>query len=176
MKLLILPGYSPNNKSWAQEVQKRIGGEAWSWRHWTQEKEENWAERETARILEQIGRERVSFIAKSIGTAVAMKILAKIPSQVEKLILNGIPINDLYPEDVKLYNPLANFDARNIKIFQNESDPHGTFAQAEEFIGKINPEVKIISKSRNDHEYPYYQDFAYVLDKNFRFGLSLSHE
>lgn len=189
MTTLILPGYSLKNKDWAEETKRQLVLElpkksclfratresSFSrsqsgirgtlvrvayWSHWeTGQTEDNWVEKETDKIINNLQSERVNLLAKSIGTMVAMVVLRRKPEMVNKLILCGIPINDFLPGNEKYYEVLRDFPAENILCIQNKDDNHGSYDGVEKFVHSINPAIKIISKDRADHEYPYSEDF-----------------
>ncbi len=134
------------------------------WKHWeTDQKEPNWIEAEAQRIITRSGNKPVNLLAKSIGTAVAMTVLAKKPELVNKIVLCGIPLSDLQPEDLEIYRPLETFPANRITVFQNDTDPHGSFQLVNRFICDINPNIGIIKMERSDHEYPFSKQFERFL-------------
>jgi len=165
MKTLILPGFSPKNKNWADSVQKQIIQSATlEWAHWQTDKAEtNWLENEARKIVGEI-KEPTNFIAKSMGTAVAMKVLEWKEDFIHKIILCGIPMYDLQEGDKSLYEPLKKFPAEKIICFQNDLDNHGSYDEVEKFLHILNPKLKIVSKPRDDHEYPYFEDFIDFLN------------
>jgi len=166
-KTLILPGFSLKNKDWAESIQKELSGnfdcEVVYWPHWeTGEKEEDWIGKEAQKIVEN-NSEPIDIIAKSIGTAVTAFVIKKKPELIKKLILCGIPLNDLDPGEETVYDSLKVLNTNNILCIQNEKDPHGNFEQVKKVVHTINPEIEIVSKARNDHEYPYSEDFIQFL-------------
>ncbi len=170
METIILPGFSVSNKVWAEEVKKNLAAESTviHWPHWkTGKTEANWITKETQKIQEKYGDRQINIIAKSIGTVVAMSILKFKSPKVNKLILCGIPIGDLLSEDYKYFTVLKNFPTDNILCIQNENDNHGSFAQAEKLIHSISSMITVVSKSRADHEYPYFEDFNAFLQLCF---------
>jgi len=167
MNTLILPGYSSKNKDWAEEIKRRLAPKIVSriiyWSHWeTGQFEEGWIEKEVEKILDS-EKSQINVIAKSIGTIVAMKILKLKPQLINKIILCGIPIYDFKPGDGKFYQVMESISADNILCLQNENDNHGSFIDVEKFIHAINQKVKIVSKPRSDHDYPYSDDFIKFL-------------
>lgn len=166
-KLLILPGFSLKNKDWAEQTQKDLRGqfptEVVYWQHWTTgEPEPDWLQKEADRIKEIANGQQTNILAKSIATAIA-GILTPIAG---KIILCGIPINDFLPGTEELYLPFKIFPAERVLCFQNYNDPHGSFAQAQQFLSTLNPAIKLIKKSRSDHEYLYSPDFLRFLSLN----------
>lgn len=182
MKTIILPGYSMSNEEWAKEAKDSLSFKEEDviihyWKHWTNDhstKTNFSPERfdinyEADKIINTFLGENCYIIAKSIGTRVAMKILTKIPNKVEKLILCGIPTkndqplrfeDDVIEQSEGLYSKgLKNISADDVICFQNESDPFARYGDIKNFLGAINPNIKVIKKPRNDHHYPYYKDF-----------------
>lgn len=160
MLILILPGFSLSNKDWAYALKKDINLRhevvIHEWRHW-QKGGSLALYYELDQILKKVGKEKINIIAKSVGNHVAMSLLQKIPDQIDKIILCGIPSQN------ESYNILANFPAEKVIVFQNEKDPLGNFSEVERFIKGINPKIKVISMPRSDHSYPYPTEFAEFL-------------
>ncbi len=159
-----MPGGSIKNKDWAITTSKNLnlGHEVRPvlWEHWDNP-DMPFDPKDKARELVEVAMDdSVNIVAKSIGTLVACYIISTIPSRVEKLILCGIPLNDLTEEDREAERAaLKNFPADKIICFQNEDDPHASFLEVKDFLGKINSKIRVISKDRADHEYPYYSEF-----------------
>lgn len=166
MRTIILPGQSIKNKAWAEEIAKQIGltnFEIINWEHWKDGSDRPLdIELETRKVLDAIGSQDVQILAKSIGTLITAKILEKIPSQITKIILCGLPLNFLN-EEKSAYKIFADFAADKIIVIQNENDTAGLFSEAKDFFYKINPKIPIISKPRADHSYPYPEDFRNFL-------------
>ena len=168
MVTVILPGYSIHNKEWLEETAQKIGvdGEIRPiyWKHWT-DSESKFDPKEKARLLDGVaGKRVVDIVAKSIGTFVAGCIIQKSPEKIRKVILNGICLNDLNEgEKENLNSALKLISPENIICFQNEEDPHGDFGQAKSFLAGICPDIKVILKNRDDHEYPYFEEFREFL-------------
>jgi pimeloyl-ACP methyl ester carboxylesterase len=165
MVTVILPGYSIHNKEWLEETAQKIGtdGEIRPiyWEHWT-DPDSKFDAKEKARLLDGVaGKRVVDIIAKSIGTFVAGYIIEKSPEKIRKVILNGICLTDLGDDEKEiLKSALKLISPENIICFQNEEDPHGDFEQAKKFLSDVDPEIVIVSKPRDDHEYPYFEEFG----------------
>ena len=118
--------------------------------------------KELERIEEEAGAETLNIIAKSVGTRVAMRFLLRKANKVEKIILCGIPT--VSEENAELFRmALENFPTKDIVVFQNEKDPFATYAEVKEFMESINPEIEVIEKPANTHDYPYFADFETFL-------------
>jgi|SRR5581483_10295521 len=169
METLILPGFSLKNRDWAYGAMKYLpDSSVVEWRHWTTGNTdfENWMEwvgGELSLIFEKIKEERINLLAKSIGTFAAMNVLKEKPGLVNKLVVAGIPLGDLDQKDKTLYEILGDFAAEDLLCVQNEGDHHGSFDDVKAFLQVINPKIKIIPKPRNDHEYPYFEEFRKFL-------------
>lgn len=168
MVTFILPGYSLHNKEWAEETAKnlKLNGEIRPvfWNHW-EDSSKKFDPEEKVRLIVDVARSNaINIIAKSIGTLIASHIMQRVPERIERIVFCGIPINDLDEKDKEVYRQtLKEFPADKIICFQNEDDPHGTFAQISDFLAKINGEIKVIKKLREDHEYPYFDEFQVFL-------------
>lgn len=164
MVTLIIPGYSAHNKSWVEETAKNIKIDGTIrpifWDHWT-DPEKKFDAKEKARILSNISPNIIiNIVAKSIGTLVASYIILNNPDAIGKVILNGIPMNDMNNEDKKVIrDALKSLPAEKIVCILNNKDPHLDFSETKSFVENANPKVKVISKDRNNHEYPYFEDF-----------------
>src|SRR3972149_11193320 len=96
-QIVILPGFSPTNKSWSQKMQQHLAKlgkvQTVEWIHWqTGQASKNWPEAELAKI-EVLVKQPVVIVAKSIGTIIAVKFIAADPKLVDAVVLCGIPVN-----------------------------------------------------------------------------------
>ncbi len=165
MKTIVLPGYSLHNKAWALEIKKSLSFRqsvlVHEWQHW-QLGGTLHPKHEIGKILTEIGRNKINLIAKSVGTMVAMHLLAEIPEQINKIILCGIP--SVSEERKNLFTAsLSDFPAEKIIVFQNTKDPFASFTEVKTFMHDVNPEIKVVEKERSDHDYPYFEDFKNYL-------------
>ena len=159
---MILPGYSPRNKDWADEVKKNLSGDifAHDWEHWQGGAMS--VKSELERIEKEAGQETLNIIAKSVGTRVAMQFLLRKTNRLDKIILCGIP--SVSEENAEVFRrALESFSPKNIIVFQNEKDPFATYEEVKEFMGKVNSEIKVIQKPASTHDYPYFPDFSAFL-------------
>ena len=170
MLTLILPGFSVQNKDWALETSKKLKLDhevrPVLWEHWGNPDMPFDPKDKATELVEVAMDDSINIVAKSIGTLVACYIIQIVPDRVRKLVLCGIPLNDLTEEDKEAERiALKNFPAEKIVCFQNEDDPHAGYQGIKDFLGKINANIKIVSKSRSDHEYPYFAEFEAFLKK-----------
>jgi len=170
MLTIILPGFSSLNKEWAEEIKKKLNlGHSvlvHSWKHWqTGNNADFKTDTEIKKVLEEIGEEEVNILAKSIGTRITMYLLEKIPSQIEKIILCGIPLEGegINEKWRKKYEILASFPGAKVLCLQNKDDPFGSFSKVKKFIHSISPQVLIKKMPRGDHQYPYLEEFQKFL-------------
>lgn len=186
MRTIILPGYSPHNRDWALEIKKdlKLGHEVLvhEWKHWPPA-HRAFSEpagslnqrsapvglsfsvpREVKSILEKVGNDKVDIIAKSVGTKVAMHLVTKIPGQINKVVLCGVPTKGESDAAKKTYSKgLASLSPTQVMVFQNTKDPFASYKDIKKFISTINPKIKVVEKPRSDHHYPYSEDFEKFL-------------
>ena len=130
-----------------------------------------------------MGDSEVNIIAKSIGTlattAIIKETIAKKASEffesanleevsddamkLSKIILCGIPLNDMNEDEKWNYKILSDYPSEKIIVFQNSEDEHGTFEEVRRFLSEINPNIKVIEKPGSTHNYPYYSEFLEFL-------------
>jgi predicted alpha/beta hydrolase family esterase len=168
MITIVLPGYSPRNKEWADEVKKnlKLGHKVivHEWEHWNSSGLSFSVRKETDKILEKVGREKVNFIAKSVGTRVLMHLAPLLQKQINNVILCGIPTRGTSETAIKTYSEgFKYFKPKQVVIYQNTKDPLANYLDIKKFVGSINSKVKIVEKPRSDHHYPYYEDFQNFL-------------
>lgn len=162
MITFILPGFSAKNKEWAEEVAKNLSvdGEVRPvfWDHWTDTKKTLKPAKKADDLIDILLKDNCNIIAKSVGTFVAVLMVAKIPERIGKVILCGIP--SVSDKRLKVFREaFENFPMENVIVFQNQNDPLGSYDKVSGFMQKVNPKIKVISKPRSDHHYPYYEDF-----------------
>lgn len=134
------------------------------WTHWeTGKTDKDWILAEASKLAGQIRGRQVNLLAKSIGTAVAMCLLKTNRGAINKIILCGLPLEDLSKDDKTVYSILADFPSDKIICFQNENDNHGSFSEVQSFLHSINLEIRVVKSQRSDHEYPYSQRFIEFL-------------
>lgn len=160
MKTIILPGYSLVNKEWVEVTAAELGAKVHPWKHWRQGSMS--VKFEVGKIIEEIGSQSVNILAKSVGTMICMNLLQKIPRQINKIILCGIP--SVSEDRLKLFKKsLETFPSEKIIVFQNQKDPLGNFDEVKKFMSKVNPKIVVIKMLRDDHHYPYSSDFKKFL-------------
>lgn len=172
MITIFLPGYSIKNKKEQSNIAKALEENNFKvyqhqWRHW-ENPDISWDPNvEVERILEFINstnETEFSLIGKSIGTFVSTKLLSQFPKDLKILILMGIPVNDLDPEEIKQYDVL---DSTNIPLYviQNNKDPHGNVDQTKDILEDSN--YKELIMEADTHEYEYIEDILEIYKENF---------
>ena len=172
MKTIILPGYSPQNKEWAEDLKKdmKLGHEVvvHEWKHWPSASSGSprgsfSAPREVEAILEKAGEEKINLIGKSVGVRIAMRLLSEIKERVNKIILCGIA--SVSEDSKKAYQKaLTDFPSEKIIVFQNTKDPFVPYSEVKKFINSINHKIKVVEKPGSEHHYPYPDDFQKFLE------------
>lgn len=160
---LLLPGFSIKNKAEAEAIAsalRDLGKDVYihNWRHWSSETQ--WDPIEEIKIIKQNINieERINIIAKSIGTFIACSILPEL--RIEKLVLMGIPINDLSEQELEVYKNLK--DIKGFSVIANNNDSHGNVVQVTTLLESYD--CRLIVKESEDHSYPYIDDILSLLD------------
>jgi predicted alpha/beta-hydrolase family hydrolase len=165
MQTVILPGYSPSNKEWSDLLAEKIEVEGVvrpiMWDHWLDTSQLFYPKEKANLIARHARGETINIIAKSIGTLVAAYVINQIPNQIGKVVICGIPLNDITDEEkAEIKNALQSVRTENLICFQNDNDPHGSYADVKSLIGE---EINLISKPASNHEYPYYDEIKTLL-------------
>ncbi len=161
MLTFILPGGSVKNKAWLEKCAMSLKVEGFIrpvfWDHWT-DPENKFNPKEKATLIARHSKgDKLNLIAKSISSLVASYIIEQIPAQINKVIICGIPLNDITDiEKETIKNALGSLAGGKLICYQNVNDPHANFAEVKKFLPD---RVKLIAESRSDHEYPYYTEF-----------------
>lgn len=159
--IVILPGFSQANKLWSDQAAEHLKdlGECLqiSWPHWqTGLVENDWTETEIAKLEHQIEKP-VNIVAKSIGTYIAAGFVGRHPELIEKIVLCGIPLNDIEDEKAEEYRSLAKLKPSRVLGLQNDNDPHGTYQQVSELMADYLLSYQLIKEHANNHEYLYFE-------------------
>lgn len=168
--ILILPGFNQKNIEWAQGVSQKLAGqfktEVYKWRHWRTNNESDFSAEDEAEAiatkLTQSSTSKTTIIAKSIGTLVAALLIRDLGESIDKIILCGVPLNDIPENEWNKYSSLKTFKKGEGICFQNNDDSHGNYAQVSNFLKTINLDIPVIEKPGSNHDYQYFDDF-----KNF---------
>ena len=164
MKTLFLPGFSTRNRDWMETTMHDLSDLKFIpiyWDHWNTNAESMNYEDQVNKIFDQLF-EPVNILAKSIGTVVASKLI-NIGVKTNKILLCGLPINPLPEAKPEIELALNKLDSKNVLIFQNEKDPVGSYSDVSSWITNIQKDLKVVSKPRDDHSYPYSEEFKRFL-------------
>ncbi|MCL4389767.1 MAG: hypothetical protein M1484_01585 [Patescibacteria group bacterium] len=168
MKTEILGGGSFKNQTWIDQTQGQLApeivAEANYYNDWSAGNDAHIDfDVEIGKLLGKVGHEPFNLIAKSVGSLIGLSAVGRVPEQVRKIIICGIPLKDFPLEEItNCYRVLKTVPAENVLVVQNELDPHGSFEEAKGFLAKVNPAIKIMKKTGEfaaTHNYPYAQDF-----------------
>lgn len=162
MQTLIFPGFHSKNKDWVDAVAANLKFDGlpeqagiirpFYWSHWTDETKKFNATEKSMLIAKHVKDERLNIIAKSIGTLVCALTASLIPDKINKIILCGIPVNDIGKSEIEIIKKCIQDFKDNVLVIQNMDDPHGSFEQVKNFG---NVKMKVAS----DHNYPYFDEF-----------------
>lgn len=166
MITFILPGYSVNNKKWADEVAKnlKVEGEIRPvyWDHWTNPENTLKPKAKAQDVVDIAMKEKINIVAKSVGTLIAAYVVGLVPKQINKMILCGIP--SVSEKRLAIYREtLGKIQPDKVVVLQNTVDPLATFVEVKSFMAKVNPQIKVIEKPLHSHDYPYAEDFQELL-------------
>jgi predicted alpha/beta-hydrolase family hydrolase len=161
MQTLILPGASEHNKEWVENCAEELTVNGIVrpvyWDHWS-DPSQTFDPKEKAELIARHSRgDMLNIIAKSVGTLVTSFIINAIPSQINKIVFCGIPLNDINDNEKEIIkNAIKTLKPEQIVCFQNDTDPHGNLTEIKNFLPN---DINLIVKVSGDHEYPYYEEF-----------------
>ncbi len=166
MKTIILPGYSPKNKEWAEDTADELElGHAiivHNWEHWVTGGNMS-VKKELERIKKELAGEKFNILGKSVGARMTVRVVNEMKESVNKVILCGIA--SISADSKKAYSKaLVDFASTKVICFQNTKDRFVPYSKVEKFIHSINPKIKVVEKPRSDHHYPFTADFQKFLD------------
>ena len=172
MQVIYLPGFSSKNRAEMQSVsefltKKGIVVHQHEWPHWEDSTVEWSAEREVAiveKLIKSLPEDDLAIVGKSLGTFVAIKLLALTNRSLEKLILNGIPYNDLSFTELKEYLAVLPNYQDQLTLIHNENDSHGEWKTVKGWLNDIKYEL--VLKPGDTHIYDYPEDVWKALSSN----------
>ncbi len=169
-RILVLPGFSAHNQVWLEKISVGLEslGEviAIPWQHWQADQTPaDWQETELKRIEARIGNKPIVIVAKSIGTFLAARLLGNFGDQVEKLVLCGLPLNDIDSEQHPVYRHLEKLSPNKVLVLQNNHDPHGSDGQVRKLFQKLNLKHQVTTCEGDTHEYIYPHHIVSFLEK-----------
>ncbi|MCL4397565.1 hypothetical protein M1403_00895 [Patescibacteria group bacterium] len=166
MLTLILGGGSFKNKAWVEEMAQTLGATPQFYDYWSEQKDSGLDfDLETNKALKTLGGQPYNLLIKSVGSLLGMRVLEKAGGKVNKIIICGFPLHDFPSEELERYKVLNSFPVEKIRCFQNNADPHGSYQEAKTFLAKINPDIQIVEKIGDNHNYPYPEDFQAFLSE-----------
>jgi predicted alpha/beta hydrolase family esterase len=166
MTTIIVPGFSVKNHEWAQNLAQNLTEEikVLNYPHWESGNNTDFSVSKMAdELVAMVGQDPVNIVAKSVGNLISATALPRIKDLVNRLVILGIPISDLHPEDPPTYKNLDVLGSEKVSVFQNDQDPHGTFDQAVGMFKNIGLGIEITKMPAADHEYLYPEEVKKVV-------------
>lgn len=166
--ILVLPGFSPQNQLWATRIKHSLESlgpvRIIAWQHWVKggDPAPNWIETELALLRPQLDHP-VILVTKSIGTLIAARLVGERPEVIDRLVLCGLPLNDLTPADIEPYRHLDRLDPKKVLVLQNNADPHGNDTQVAALFNQLGLRLTLTSRIAADHEYLYLDEIKKFL-------------
>jgi hypothetical protein len=165
MDLILLPGNSPHNKAWIEEVERHLRDlftktDIQYYKHWKTGESIADTDYEIS-VLSEKARPLKDFVilAKSIGTFITLESIKINKIKPKKCILIGFPYK-LFVEKKSLSKIEESFRALKIPVLfiQNSLDPYGSYKELVDFLKKsILKNYKTIEFSDKDtHDYEDY--------------------
>ena len=157
--VLYLPGYSLKNKSELESISTALKGGgfevlAHEWQHWKDEGIAWNIPQEIELIKQEIGTSQIDFVvAKSLGTYVAATLVWQKVIDPKKIILLGLPINDLSADENEFLKLALKRMNGKLTLIQNSQDEHGSLEDLNTLVFDIQHDL--IIKEANNHEYNY---------------------
>jgi hypothetical protein len=162
---IYLPGYSNENQEDLEAIsrkfrKKEVPHYARHWDHWYEGGLPFDLERELDQlttIMKTLKNPDYALIGKSIGSLVAVNLITKLPKSPKLIVLMGVPLSMLKPEDLEQYkSALKNPDYRKV-IVQNAGDPYGGEKELQSMLGDVIKQnsVDVMIPEGKDHKYNY---------------------
>lgn len=165
--ILYLPGFSIKNKEESTTIYDSLLKNgyhimAYEWSHWSDPQITFNVDNELLKIQELIKDEEVDIvIAKSIGTYVTARLIWDKSIDPKKIILLGVPFNDLDADEQELMQIALRRVQDKLIFIHNTKDPHGGVEELNRFILALNN--NLILKDSDTHEYPYTDDILSLI-------------
>lgn len=167
MTVIFLPGFSGQyNQPEMQEIATHLEAAGLSvqkveWPHWANPQHQFDPEAEAEKVWQTISLltdKEVSFVGKSIGTVVCVKLLAKHPELgPRRVVLLGVPPGSISAADKEQFAATLSGLGNKVTIYQNELDPFGPAAEIQEWLGQTGAEIKIVQANAT-HAYNHAKD------------------
>lgn len=159
MELILLPGNSKKNKKWIENVEFQIKNlfektRIYYYRHWKTGEEIIDIEYETKKLAEYLKNKKEYFIlAKSIGTALAIKNIKEKRIFPKKCIFLGMPILWCRKHNIDLDSWIEDYSTSTLFI-QNNHDPAIEANELKIYLEKKRiKNYQFIELEGNTHDY-----------------------
>ncbi len=173
MNLLMLPGNSPRNKGWTHILSGLLLP------HFSEVKiveYESWRDNDFSRVIDleeelvkvsKVVRkwDQYCIIAKSVGTALCMKAVAKKVINPQKCMFVGIPLDWLATNNIPINNWVKDYHVPTM-VVQQQDDPFGSAKNVNNFLSSIDCITSYSVIEGNDH---IYDDVASLASKAIGF-------
>ncbi len=156
LRTILLPGNSADNRQSIDEIRALIGGEVLYYKHWESGESEIDFEIEVKRLLKLANGNRVSIVAKSAGTLLAMKAAREAGLHVERAVFLGTAVNWGIERGIPVREWLREWNVPTLFVHK-ECDP---IISARELSAILNGRHELLVLPGNDHDYCQHDQFA----------------
>ncbi len=158
MKVILLPGYSYNNREEMQSIRDLLVSAnldvyAHEWMHWHDPNQVFDYRYELPEIKTAIGDQDYILITKSIGGYIGIQLIDAIGREPNLGIFMGVGAKDLDVADKEKYYEVLKPTSFKKIFVHNDDDPHGSSEQLKEFLKNI--EYDFVEQIAADHRYNY---------------------
>jgi predicted alpha/beta-hydrolase family hydrolase len=157
MKLVILPGNSPDNKAWADLVEQTFAPNFASvhkqyYRHWTEGREVINFETELKVLSDAVKSDEPCVVmAKSAGTVLTMLAVSQNLIKPRRCFFFGCPFKWEPTQKIDLTEIVQTFPISTI-VTQNTADHVATFAEVKAILAN-NPNFTVVEGHEAGHDY-----------------------
>ncbi len=170
MRIVIVPGNSPHNKKWAENLKEFLGTKedykdisVLKYLHWSSGEEIMDVKKESLRLEDILSKNgKYLIIAKSAGILVSLETMVK---PVFFLFL-GLPLKWIDENGFKSDKLFSNLSTPSL-IIQNKKDPMAFKETVSSYIkkNKLNQYIKLLESPGDTHEYNNFELISSVIKK-----------
>lgn len=175
MDLIILPGNSPGNKLWSEEVRVKF---AQIFKRVSIVEYKSWLTNDYQKVIDldlEVNKVKelasnmsdYCVFAKSVGTALSMKAVSEKVINPQKCMFVGIPLDWLATNNIPINNWVKDYHIPTM-VVQQRNDPFGNAETAGDFLSTIDSVTNYSIIEGNDHKYG---DVVQVISKTKSFLL-----
>lgn len=165
-KILILGGYSKNNITWLENINKVFSKDyntfTIKYDNWFNDANMNY-DIEIDKIYKLIKENNITtIIAKSIGIYLISKLLNKYDIKLNNIIFMGYPLKVLEENNININDDIININKNyNLYFIEQENDILCSYDKLINLFKDINA-IKI---NGSDHSYSNYNDIKWIIDE-----------